>query len=368
MKESLSNKVVVITGASSGIGRASAAEFARQGATIVLAGRDSDALGEAEAECKGYGANAMTVTCDVTQEGQVEDLASKAEEAYGKIDVWVNNAGVALFAKFEDTPADDYRRVIDTDFFGYVHGARAALKRFKLQGRGTLINVDSVEGIAPKPYHSAYAAAKHAVRALASSLRMELALDGADNINVCTVFPASVDTPMYAHAANYTGRAVKGSETAVAPAQVAKAITGLAIKPQREVMVGNAGKSVLPYLLAPAAYEKGEAFGFEKRHLTTDQAGKAQGNLFRPSGPHATEGGWRTKQERRMPVLPFVLIGGAVLGIAGLATLAFFGNKDRTKSGANFSKAKDKLMGKRQERLMPRFKSRGLAIMPISTR
>jgi NAD(P)-dependent dehydrogenase (short-subunit alcohol dehydrogenase family) len=359
MKESLQNKVVVITGASSGIGRAAAMDFAKQGATVVLAGRHTEALQEAEAEAKGHGAQSMSVTTDVTKEDQVEQLASQAEEAYGKIDVWVNNAGVALFAKFEDTPSDDYRRVIDTDFFGYVYGARAALKRFKNQGYGTLINVDSIEGITPRPYQSAYAAAKHAVRALASSLRMELALDGAENIHVCTVLPASVDTPMFAHAGNYTGRTVTASDRAIAPAQVAKAITGLAIKPQREVIVGQAAGNVMSYLFKPASYERKEAFGFDKRHLTSDQTSRAQGNLFQSTGPHAVDGGWRSKQQKQKaeqskPWLPWAIAGGAILGLTGLAALTMMLTGD--KKGKNKQK---------QSKLPEKLKSKGLALIPV---
>jgi NADP-dependent 3-hydroxy acid dehydrogenase YdfG len=356
MKESLQNKVVVITGASSGIGRATATDFAKQGANLVLAGRDADALSEAAAECKGYGANAMSVVTDVTKEDEVEALAGKAEEAYGKIDVWVNNAGVALFAKFDETPTDDYRRVIDTDFFGYVYGARSALKRFKSQGHGTIINVDSVEGIAPKPYHSAYAAAKHAVRALASSMRMELALDGLTDIHVCTVIPASVDTPMFAHAGNYTGRALVASDKAVAPSQVAKSITGLALKPQREVMIGKTG-SALRYLFSPKSYEQSEAFGYESRHLTEDQTSRAQGNLFRPSGPHAIEGGWRLRQqEGDRPLLPWLILGGAILGISSIAAALFLSQDDNRK------KRIEKGIKKANEKL----KTRGLKLMPLA--
>jgi NAD(P)-dependent dehydrogenase (short-subunit alcohol dehydrogenase family) len=366
MKESLQGKIVVITGASSGIGRATAAEFAKQGANVVLAGRDADALSEAEAECKGYGANAMTVTTDVTQENQVEELAGKAEEAFGKLDIWVNNAGVALFAKFDETPTDDYRRVMDTDFFGYVYGARAALKRFKNQGYGTIINIDSVEGIAPKPYNSAYAAAKHAVRALASSLRMELALDNLSGINVCTVIPATADTPLYAHAGNYTGRGVRAPETAVAPAQVAQAITKVALKPQREVLVGNVARSAMQYLFSPQAYERKEAFGYDKRHLTADQVSKDQGNLFRSSGPHAVSGGWRTRQQKAArPWLPLAIIGGAIVGLTGIAAIAALATAKTRGAGEPGGTRKPE---KPRDRWQPRFKNRGFAIMPISTK
>ena len=328
----LKDKVVVITGATSGIGRATALQFCKEGARVVLSGRDTEALREAEHECASSGARTLAVTTDVCKEDQVEQLASKAAEAFGRIDIWVNNAGVSLFAKFEDAPSEDFRQVIETDFFGYVNGARAALKRFKTQGSGTLINVDSIEGIAPKPYNTAYAAAKHAVRALASSLRMELALDGAKEIEVCTVMPASVDTPLFAHAANYTGHAVQPSPAAMTSTQVAEAITKLAKKPQRELILGMAPKgSVMQYLFAPKTYEKSTARNFPANHLTDNEASAHAGNLFNPTGPHTTTGGWNTGASQQPKVRPWMIIGGALLGAAAAGTGWLLMNNNRAK-------------------------------------
>jgi NADP-dependent 3-hydroxy acid dehydrogenase YdfG len=325
MKETkgLQDKVVVITGASSGIGRATALEFAEQGAKLVLAGRDNEALQETKQECEAIGAEAIPVKCDVTQEDQVERLATRAEEAYGHIDVWVNNAGVSLFAKFDEAPSEDYRQVIETDFFGYVYGARSAISRFKAQGHGTLINVDSIEGITPKPYNSAYTAAKHAVRALASSVRMELALDGHDNIHICTVMPASVDTPLFAHAANYTGQSIETSQHASAPAEVAQAIAKLALKPQRELMVGMAAKrSAFKYMFQPGSYERGTAHSFPAHHLGKEPVASGQGNLYDPTSPHTIHGSSTAREparSRKSPA-PWIAAAGVLIGLGSLAT------------------------------------------------
>lgn len=333
----LKDRVVVITGATSGIGRATALQFCKEGARVVLSGRDTEALKETEHECASSGAQTLAVTTDVCKEEQVEQLAARAVETFGRIDIWVNNAGVSLFAKFEDAPSADFRQVFETDFFGYVNGARAALKRFKNQGNGTLINVDSIEGIAPKPYNTAYAAAKHAVRALASSLRMELALDGAKDIQVCTVMPASVDTPLFAHAANYTGRAVQPSPSAMTSTQVAEAIVKLAKKPQRELILGVAPKgSVMQYLFAPKTYEKSTARNFPANHLTDSETSTGAGNLFNPTGPHTTTGGYKAgAPQTGFKLRPWMIIGGALVGASAAAGwLAMNAGRDKQKQQA----------------------------------
>jgi NAD(P)-dependent dehydrogenase (short-subunit alcohol dehydrogenase family) len=335
MLKELKDKVVVITGASSGIGRATALEFATEGAKLVLAGRDNEALKETKQECETSGAEALPVNCDVTQEDQVERLAARAEETYGHIDIWVNNAGVSLYAKFDEAPSEDYRQVIETDFFGYVYGARAAIKRFKAQGHGSLINVDSIEGITPKPYNSAYTAAKHAVRALASSIRMELALDGHKNIHVSTVMPASVDTPLFAHAANYTGQSLQAPQSATAPAEVAKAITKLAVKPQRELLIGMPAKrSAFKYMFQPASYERGTAQGFPARHLGEEPVSHGQGNLFDPTSPHTIHGGAPTREPNRRPLIaaaPWIAAAGVIVGLGSLATWLLWPGTNRTR-------------------------------------
>jgi NAD(P)-dependent dehydrogenase (short-subunit alcohol dehydrogenase family) len=322
----LEGKVAVITGASSGIGRATALDFAQAGAKVVLAARDAAALTEIELECQEAGPGAIAIVCDVTDEEQVERLASRAEKAYGHIDIWVNNAGVALFAKFEDSTTDDFRRVFDTNFFGYVHGARAALKRFRNQMYGHLINVDSIEGITPKPYHAAYAASKHAVRALSSSLRMELLEDGMTDIHVSTVIPSSVDTPLFAHAANYTGRSLQAPATSISAANVAAAITLLAVHPQRELIIGSSamGQS-MKYILTPGQYERQTSSHFPKRHMTDTETATTAGNLYETMAPHTSNGGWKKTSMRSDNHSRNVLaLAGAVVAASGIIAWALW--------------------------------------------
>jgi short-subunit dehydrogenase len=333
------NQVVVITGASSGIGRATALEFAKKGARVVLGGRDPDALKETEAECASLGAQALTVVADVTNPDQVERLASRGEEAFGHIDVWINNAGITMFAKFDEAPIEDYRRIIETDFFGYVHGARSALKRFKAQGHGLLVNIDSPEGIVPKPFTSAYSAAKHAVMALASSIRMELALDGFKDIYVSTVIPSSVETPLVAHAANYTGRAIQSEHTELSPQQVAVAITSLVDHPRRQVIVGGQAKGhAASYALTPNRYEQQIHRGYVSKIFLEDDAQSQKGNLYEPTSPHALLGEWAHQEhERKSPakrLMPWLALAGvALVGTAAVITTVIASKKPQTNEG-----------------------------------
>lgn len=159
--------------------------------------------------CESYGALTMSLPADTTDEETMRGVARRAIETFGRIDVWVNNAAVTLFGRFDEVPMADTQRVIETNLIGYVHGARAAMSYFREQGAGVLINVDSVVASAPQPYTAAYVSTKYAVRGFFECVRMELALDDAPDIHVCTVFPASIDTPLFQQGANYSGRDVK---------------------------------------------------------------------------------------------------------------------------------------------------------------
>jgi NAD(P)-dependent dehydrogenase (short-subunit alcohol dehydrogenase family) len=165
------------------------------------------------------------VPTDVTDEAAVTELARRAVQRFGRIDVWVNNAGVYLLGSLEATPPEAFRRVLETNFFGYVHGARAVLPRFREQGHGVLINNASVYSHLGAPWLTAYVSSKFAVRGFSEALRQELG--DLPNVHICTVSPSPIDTPIFASAANYSGRAVKAPPPTYPPEQVARVLIGL---------------------------------------------------------------------------------------------------------------------------------------------
>ncbi len=205
--KSLRDATVVITGASSGIGLATAGAFARHGANLVLAARRSELLEEAARECEALGGRSLAFPTDVTDPKQVRELASAAASAFGGIDVWVNNAGTSMWGPFEEIPLGSQARLIELNLLGAVNGSHAALPHFFEGGRGIIINVSSIFGRVPMPWAASYSASKAGLAGFTEALRSELA--SRSRIEGCGVYPAYVDTPTYLNSANYTGRALR---------------------------------------------------------------------------------------------------------------------------------------------------------------
>jgi short-subunit dehydrogenase len=310
------SQVVVVTGASSGIGRATALRFAAEGASVVLAARRAEALAEVVAECERAGGRALALPTDTSDEGAVDALAERAVEEFGRIDVWVNDAAVSVFAPLVEAPIADVRRVLDVNVLGYVYGARAALREMLQQGRGVLINVASVVGEVPQPYAAPYSMSKAAVRALGGSLRSELALQKAKHVHVVTILPATVDTPFFSHPANYTGRRVLAMPPVYPPDAVAKAIVRAARRPKAELTVGPIAKALVrEHRRHPEAVEAQLALEVDTLHLSrTDDAPATPGNLYEPSdvADAAVVGGWHGEGRTR---------GRMLLGLGLLAAV-----------------------------------------------
>ncbi len=315
----LKGAVAVITGASSGIGRATALAFAAKGSSVVVAARREGALRDLVAEIERNGGRALAVPTDVTDEMAVQQLAERAVQQFGKIDIWVNNAGVILYGPLNETPMADYRRVMETNFFGCVHGSRAALDVFKDQGTGTLINLSSVVTRLPQPYASAYVASKHAVHTLGMCLRQELMLAKAKNIHVVNVLPAAIDTPLFQHGGNYTGRTPKAPPPVYDVDVVAKAIIKAATNPGRDVYAGSAGPLVnLQMKFAPGMVEKSAAQLVDKGGFEDTPTTSTSGNLFKPMvAGSGTSGGW--KPSGSSPVMRFAKAGAVVVPAVALA-------------------------------------------------
>jgi NAD(P)-dependent dehydrogenase (short-subunit alcohol dehydrogenase family) len=289
----LCGAVIVITGASSGIGRATALMLAGHGSKLVLAARASPPLEEVARACRDLGAEAIAVATDVRDEDAVDSLADEAVAAFARIDVWVNCAGVIAYGRFEDLPSSVFRGVIETNLFGQVNGARAALRRFRAQDDGTLINVASVWARLTTPQVSPYVTSKFALRAFGECLRQELA--GSRSIRVATILPEAVDTPIFGQAANFSGRFVRPIPPLLAPQDVASAIVRCARTPAREVTIGRLGRVLeLLHCVAPGLHARTVARGFEAGSFGRDAATSTTGNVLEPTvESHPVGGGWR---------------------------------------------------------------------------
>lgn len=229
----LNGRTVVITGASSGIGRAAAEAFAREGCNIVLAARGRVALDETAQLCRDLGAVALAVPTDVSVAGDVQQLAQTALQFNGRIDVWVNNAGVMATGMLEDMPIEAVDQIIKTNLLGYLHGAHTILPIFKKQQDGVLINNISIGGWMPAPYGTAYSASKYGVRGMVESLQGEVS--HFPNIHVCAMYPAIQRSTGNMHSAKYSGFSSKIPPLSFDPRVLAAAMVKTAKYPRKEV-------------------------------------------------------------------------------------------------------------------------------------
>lgn len=313
MARTSKHRVVVVTGASSGIGREVALRLARRGDSVVLAARRAEALEEVAAECRAIGGEAIAVPTDVADPIAVEELATKAVAAYGRVDAWVNNAGVYLLGALDETPRALEARVLDVNLRGVLHGAREAARIMKHQGSGVIVNVSSLAARAPYGLAAVYSASKAGVRALGEALRQELVGTG---VHVVTVYPQAVDTPLFQHAGNFTGRALRAMPPIMTPERVARAIVDAIDLPRGEIPVGGATRLfTLLRLLARPLFDLAQPRLVRAMHLERREAPRTEGNLLQPGGPTTVRGGWRKAERRR-----WLALGG--LGAAA-ATLLF---------------------------------------------
>ncbi len=239
----INQQVVAVIGASSGIGRVAALEFAKRGAKVVVSARTQSGLNSLVDEIRQSGGEAMAVPADVAVFEQVQAIADKTVEWYGRLDTWVHLAATAVIGPFEQVTPEEFKRVIDVNFMGQVYGAKVALPYLRREGRGALIHVSSLEGRRSLPLQSSYSASKHALEGFLDSLRVELQHEGVP-ISVTNLMPATINTPFYNKARTKLGVQPTGVPPYYQPELVAKAILHVAEHPTRDIIVGDVGRAL----------------------------------------------------------------------------------------------------------------------------
>jgi short-subunit dehydrogenase len=277
----LNEQVIVITGASSGIGLATAEAAAEEGAKLVLAARSAQTLQEIVERLSADGCEAIHVVADVGDRRQVQQIAEAALGRFGRIDTWINDAGVSIYGRLDEVSEEDSRRLFDTNFWGVVNGSLIALPHLKRQG-GALINVGSEVSDAVVPLQGMYSASKHAVKGFTDALRVEIEEIDKAPVSITLIQPTAVDTPYPQHAKNYMSQEPKLPTPMINPEDVADAILKAATKPQRDVKVGTMSKlNTTVSKLAPSLGDKMSAKQVDRQQYN-ESPRDPEGTLYKP--------------------------------------------------------------------------------------
>jgi NAD(P)-dependent dehydrogenase (short-subunit alcohol dehydrogenase family) len=321
----VADQVVVVLGASSGIGRASALRLAEQGAALVVAARSEPGLQSLVQEITDRGGRGTYVVCDVVDPDQVQAVAETAVSTYGRIDTWVNVAAVLVHAPFEQTLPEEFRRLMEINYLGQVHGALAALPRLREAGGGALIAVSSVESRVALPRHSAYSASKHAVEGMTDALRRDLLAEGAP-ISVTSIKPATINTPLFTSAAHTLDVEPTGPPPVYQPSVVADCVLYAAEHPVRDLYAGGAGRMMsATQSLAPRLMDALLSRAVPLERTSKPAPGGAPGTLYAPrEDDNRTEGDFSSRARgvsaytwlQTHPRARSLLAGGALATVA----------------------------------------------------
>jgi NAD(P)-dependent dehydrogenase (short-subunit alcohol dehydrogenase family) len=324
-------QVIILTGATSGIGLATAHALADRGARLVLVARNSEALEKVADECRERGGEAVPVTADVGRFDDLERVAQTAIERFGGFDTWINNAGVAIYGTCEDVPLEDHRRLFDTNYWGVVHGSLIAARHLRPKG-GKIITTGSVLGDRATILQGPYSASKHAVKGFTDALRMDLEAGGTP-ISVTLIKPSAIDTPYMEHARSYLGSAgTRNPPPSYAPGLVAKAIAFACENDRRDLVVGFGGWAVAAMgAVAPRTTDYlMEAAGYALQESRHPGQPERRDNLYTPRSDGAKRsslpGGARHSSvflEAQMhPAMAMLALAGLALGIVAAGSFS----------------------------------------------
>lgn len=327
----IDRQVVAVVGASSGIGRETALQFAQRGAKVVVSARSKPGLESVVDEIRSFGGDAVAVVADVADFEQVKAIADRTVEQYGRLDTWVHCAATGILAPFEQITPEEFKRVIDVNLNGQAYGAMAALPHLKREGRGALIHVSSMEGRRSLPLQSPYCASKHGIEGFLESLRVELMHEKIP-ISVTSILPAVINTPYYDKVRTKLGVKPTGIPPYYEPSLVADAILYVAEHPTRNFIVGDVGRvlDVLQRLSPELVDNLLLLIGFAGQRTNEPKSEDAPHNVFEPiEGYDRVEGDFGnlaipsfTDWLDKNPALKWGAIAGTALGALVLATLA----------------------------------------------
>lgn len=297
MRRTVEGSVVVVVGATSGLGCATARAFARAGARLVLVGHDQGRVDAIVDECRSDGLGVVGLAVDVADASAADSIVATAIIEFGRIDTWVNCAAVMIAGSIQETPIAELTRLIDTNVRGVLLASRAALAQFTAQGDGVLINVASLLAMIPNPQVPAYVMSKYAIHGLSLSLHDRRPRT---SIRVCSIMPGPLDTPMFERAGNHTGHELRAIPPACSPIRGAASILKCARRPRRTVTIGWAGRLItVAHRLAPATVETIVGNTSGTLLLRRRPAAPGAGGLFEWPGAPRVSGGWRLGRARR---------------------------------------------------------------------